>query len=106
MGGLLTVRATYLRPHMGRGAFLVDRRDVAAFNAWRAAHGAPEVEELPNPATGETLPALGPVQEEELLHVELDRNIANCQRCRVTYRINPRARKHFFAFVDAEAENP
>ena len=106
MGGILTFRATYLRPHMASGAFLIDRGDVATFNAWRAAHGVPEVREMQDPATGEMLPALGPVEKKQLLHVELDRNIANRQRCRVTYRVNPRARKHFFSFVDVEAENP
>jgi hypothetical protein len=106
MGGLLTFRATYLRPHMDSGAFVVDQAYVATFHAWRVAHSVPEVGEMPDPTTGEMLPALGPVENKQFLHVELDRNIANRQRCRVTYRVNPRARKHFFSFVDVEAENP
>jgi hypothetical protein len=106
MGGLLTFRATYLRPHMGSGAFLVDRADVATFNAWRAAHGVPDVGQMQEAATGAMLPALGPVENKQLLHVELDRNVTIRQRCRVTYRVNPRARKHFFSFVDVEEENP
>lgn len=102
----VTLRATYLRTHMSPGGtFLVDRRDVATFDAWRAAHGVPEVMEMQDPNTGEMLPALRPVEKKQLLHVELARNIGHRQRCRVTYRVNPRARKHFLLFVDVEAED-
>jgi hypothetical protein len=104
----VTLRATYLRPEgNATGTFLIDRDDVAAFDAWRTAHGiATEVLQLEDPATGETLPAFRPVEGNALKRVEQERNIGHGQRCRVIYTVKPRAGRPSLSFVDVEPEQP
>lgn len=102
----ITLRATYLRPEgNASGTFLIAREDVAALDAWRAAHNIPtEVMTLADPTTGEALPAFRPVEGNQLTRVETERNIGHGQSCRVTYRVKDRGGRPAMFFADVEPE--
>jgi hypothetical protein len=104
MDETLTLRVTYLRPGPNlSGTFLVCREDVPALAAWRAAHGiTTRLATLPDPKTGERLPALRPVEGRQLLRVEQQRRIRHGQRCRVTYAVRPIGDRPAIWFVDVE----
>lgn len=106
MADEITLRATYLHPAgNASGSFLLDSEDVAAFDAWRTAHGIPTlVMERNDPATAGKLPVFGPLTANQLTLVETERNIGHGQRCQVTYCVKSRAGTPSLSFVDVQPE--